>query len=89
MMRWVVGLFILLQLPIVFIVFLAGGTDGKMSSLILIYSVTIPIFIASLYALYRLVTANRLMPLDIAAICIAFLPAAWLALAIVRNAMKG
>ena len=88
-MRWLIGLLILLQLPVVFIVFLAGGTDGKMSSLALIYSVTIPIFVCSLFALYRLATASRLMALDVVAICIAFLPAAWLALSIARNAMKG
>ena len=88
-MRWLLGLLILAQLPVVFLVFLAGGTDGKSSSLILIYSVTIPIFICSLFALYRLTTASRLSSIDVVAICIAFLPAAWLAASIVRNILRG
>lgn len=87
-MRWLLGLMILLQMPLVVLVFFAGGTDGKKSSLILIWSVTIPIFLCSIYALYRLVRADRLMALDWLAIAIAFAPLAWLASAILMNVVR-
>lgn len=88
-MRWLLGLLILVQLPVVMLVFMAGGTDGKKSSLILIWSVTIPIFFCALYALYRLITAVRLAPIDWLAIAIAFAPAAWLLWAISANVAGG
>jgi hypothetical protein len=47
-------------MPVLGLVFLAGGTDGRTSSLVQIWSVTIPIFICSLYALFRLARAERL-----------------------------
>jgi hypothetical protein len=73
-MRWLLGLLIAAQIPFVTMYILLAGTDGNKQNLVRIYLTCIPLLGIALFALFRLVTAARLLPRDLVAIVIAFVP---------------
>jgi hypothetical protein len=73
-MRWLIGLLIAAQIPFVAMYILLAGTDGNKQNAIRIYLTCIPLLGIALFALFRLVTAARLLPRDMIAIVIAFVP---------------
>jgi hypothetical protein len=87
-MRWMIGIVIVLQLPVVMLYILAAGTDGKKASILPIYSVCFPILFSAFYALFRLVTADKLVLRDKAAIGLACLPITALMLALAWKLAK-
>jgi uncharacterized BrkB/YihY/UPF0761 family membrane protein len=76
-MRWVTGLLIAAQIPFVAMTILLAGADGNRQNLVRIYLTCIPLLGVTLFALYRLVTADRMLPRDLVAIAVAFVPVVW------------
>jgi hypothetical protein len=78
--RWLLGILVLLPQPLVMFMFVAGGADGKKSSAITWALATAPVFLCAIFAVYRLIRAEKLLLLDWIVIAVALAPywvAAW------------
>ena len=87
-MKWLATFVLLAQSPFLLIAFVAGGTDGKLSSLIGVWSVVIPIAACSLYTLYILHFKHLSALPDKLAMVLAFLPTIFLLVAALRKALS-
>lgn len=76
---------IIVEAPFLLLALAAGGTDGKNSSALKIAAIILPIAICSAYAIYRLVTAERLEPIDWLAITVAFIPTLYVLFFVVKK----
>ena len=87
-MRWLLGILVLLPQPLVMFMFVAGGADGKMSSAITWALVTAPVFLCAIFAVYRLIRAEKLVLLDWIVIAVALAPY-WLAAWVIARVAMG
>jgi len=87
-MRWIIGILILLPQPLVMFMFVAGGADGKRSSANAWALGTAPVFLCAIFALYRLVRAEKLVPIDWIVIGIALVPY-WVAIWVIAREALG
>jgi hypothetical protein len=84
-MKWLITLLIIVQAPFLFIAFIAGGTDGKMSSLVSVWAIVIPIAACGAYTLYRLHFSSSATPYDKIATLVACSPIFLLLLSGIKN----
>jgi hypothetical protein len=73
-MKWLVTFIVVVQLPFLFISFIAAGTDGHGSSVLLTYPLVILITLSGAYSVLRLFSASRIGWADVGVSVVACLP---------------
>ena len=87
-MRWLLGILVLLPQPLVMFMFVAGGADGKKASAVTWALAMAAVFLCAIFAVYRLVRAERLVLLDWIVIAAALAPY-WIAAWVIAKAAMG
>ena len=87
-MRWLLVILVMLPQPLVMFMFVAGGADGKKSSATSWALATAPVFLCAIFAVYRLIRADKLALLDWIVIAVALAPY-WVALWVIAKLAMG